>query len=1324
MLLFLLLTTLFLLNNNIKTFTLQTGRQRLVEEVTISQNRVAEAEERLLLATKLLSTTPRLAEAIHAEEALAVRLSLLTTANTLGLDAIEIINQEGERVESLTGSGITTDSKATSQLRFLSLRGDEAVTLIYDQVGDESHPLLAAAIPLKDASGEIVGAIMSAREIDEAFLTSINLASNVVNLGLINNGQLIATSNSEHNHDLEEADAEDLGLIFHSIPLNPDRIEDAANGAIVVEDGVVYDENGRPQTLGYFPMLTGDNGPSPVLVTLVTLDELFTFQRGITTNLTILLTTITLFTVVIGALIARRFITSPIRRLQLVAEKVGQGDYDQRAEVKATDEIGQLAETFNQMTNVLQETILAEQQFRHNAEVANAAMEMQIWQTSGYTQLNDKMQGIVDVPSLADAVIDQLCHYVRAEIGALYIVENGVLRLAGSYAYNGETAVSQFKMGEGVVGQAAKEKAPIILTEIPDGHLTICSGLSKSAPKHIIVLPFIYEDETVGVVELGTLKAFDQSQIEFIYTALSNIAIAFNTAQARARIDELLVQTQNQAEELQAQGEELRVANEELEAQTQSLKASEIRLREKQQELESTNVQLEEKAAALEESGANLREKQATLDEQNRELKRAQEDLEEKAAQLALASKYKSEFLANMSHELRTPLNSLLILARILAENEDGNLSKEQVEAAQIIHSGGNDLLNLINDILDLSKVESGMMVFHFEPMAVADLANVIRAQFAHIAEERNLGFDIHIAKDVPAIIQTDHVRLAQVVRNLLANAFKFTAKGQIALNIYRPDDSVDLTAYGLDASEMVAIGIADTGIGMTPDQLEIIFEAFQQADGSTSRQYGGTGLGLSISRELTARLGGRILVESERGVGSTFTLYLPIKYEMLPDEDGEGEGVEIETAVKETSSPLQKQTNGSLQKTATFSSIASPSDDRTTIQAGDKSVLLIEDDAKFAKIIYDHAHKKGFKCLLAQNGKTGLELLENYHPRAIMLDLNLPDVKGWDVLEQIKNNPKTRHIPVHIISAEDEVLDVYHRGAMGYLTKPVSKEALEESFQKIEKLIARDIKSLLIIEDEPLVRMGIVNLLKGSDIQITEVDSGKAALEKLEAEPFDCIILDLSLPDMSGFDLLNKLSEDEESFRCPIIVHTGQELSAEENNELMKYADSVIVKGIKSPERLLDETALFLHRVVADMPEERQRTIKQLYSNDGTLTDKQILIVDDDMRNSFALSKLLSDKGVVVTIAPNGEDALETIQKESFDLILMDIMMPGIDGYETMRRIRNQPQFRDLPILALTAKAMKGDREKCLEAGANDYLPKPINVDRLFSMLRVWLYR
>ncbi|MBN1991843.1 MAG: response regulator [Anaerolineae bacterium] len=937
------------------------------------------------------------------------------------------------------------------------------------------------------------------------------------------------------------------------------------------------------------------------------------------------------------------------------------------------------------------------EQARKEIELANQALEMKIWQTTGQAQLNDKMQGEQDVATLANNIIRQLCQYLEAPIGVLYVAENNYLKLVGSYAYSRNNSNTQFKFGEGLVGQVALEKQPMLIANVPDEHLAIRSGLVETPPKFVMIYPFVYENRVVGVIELGTLTQFSQAQTEFLQTALDSIAIAFNTAQARARINELLAETQQQAEELQTQSEELRVANEELEAQTESLRLSE----------------------------AQLKEKQTILDQQNQELKEAQEELQRKAQELALASKYKSEFLANMSHELRTPLNSLLILARMLADNKEGNLNPEQVESAQIMYSGGTDLLNLINDILDLSKVEAGQMSFSFEQMPLTDLVSAMQVQFNHLAQEKGLAFNLTVAEDVPLTLTTDSQRVQQIIKNLLSNAFKFTDQGSVSLNIYRPDSHVDLSRSSLDPSQAIALSVADTGIGMTAEQLKVIFEAFQQADGGTSRQYGGTGLGLSISRELAAKLGGQIEVESEPGRGSTFTLYLPIA----------GQGIR-DTAKAQISPTSRPSKPAASQPPPVIPSTPSPklarvADDRTDLNApaqpGEeiKVVLIIEDDPKFAKVAYNYAHKKGFKCLIANQGQAGLDLVKTYQPQAIILDLNLPDISGWEVLARLKNDPATRHIPVHIMSVEDEVLDAYRRGAMGYLTKPVSQEGLEQAFEKIQGLISRQIKTLLLVEDDAHSRRSIKKLLNGNDVRISEAEQGKIALELLRVQPFDCMILDLSLPDMNGFEVLNTINRDETIVRCPVIVYTGRELTPQENEELMQYADSVIVKGVKSPERLLDETALFLHRVVADMPSDKQQTIKQLYHQDDLLKDKKVLIVDDDMRNSFALSKLLSDKGIIVKIAQNGQKALELLAEEpKIDLVLMDIMMPVLDGYETIKRIRAQPQFKTLPILALTAKAMTGDREKCLEVGANDYLPKPVDIDRLFSMLRVWLYQ
>lgn len=955
------------------------------------------------------------------------------------------------------------------------------------------------------------------------------------------------------------------------------------------------------------------------------------------------------------------------------------------------------------------------EQAREAAEAAKHTLEVQIWQTTGQAELSNKMRGEQDIPTLANSIMHQLCHYLRAQIGALYVVEEDNLKLVGRYAYSSKKAVQRFKLGEGLVGQAALGKQPMLVTDVPQEYIMVRSALGETVPRNIMLFPFIHEDRVGGVIELGTLTGFTQAEMEFVQKALDNIAIAFNTAQARAHIDVLLAQTQQQTKDLQAQEEALRIVNQELENQAASLKASESKLKEQQTELEATNTHLEEQTAALEESSQELKKKQAILDNQNQELKAAHQELTKQTEELARASKYKSEFLANMSHELRTPLNSLLILARMLVDNEEGNLTADQVESAQIIYSGGKELLTLINDILDLAKVESGKLIFTFEAMFLSDLAAMAQAQFTPIAKEKGLELNITLAEDLPGSIETDPQRVKQIIKNLLSNAFKFTSQGKVSLTVERPAAQIDLSRNGLNPSQVIAISVTDTGIGMTAEQQKIIFEAFQQADGSTSRQYGGTGLGLSISRELVAKLGGQIDVTSEPNRGSTFTLYLPIhKPAHVPKRPP--------PTVHDQ--PMPDLTPITIRPASRPTRQPAFPDDRTELKADDKLLLVIEDDPTFAKILFDFAHKKGFKCLIAINGQDGLELVRTYQPQAITLDLHLPDIDGWQVLESLKNDPATRHIPVHIISADEEDMEAFRKGAIGYLTKPVSQAALADSFKKIKEFNARQIKDLLLVEVDDIARQNIKNLLDGSDLRITEADRGQTALELLKIQQFDCMILDLNLPDMSGFDFLNHLNGHKSKARCPVIVYTNQGLTPEENRALTQFADHVILKGVKSPERLLDETALFLHRVVAEMPTDKQRAIKQLYDQEAQLKDKKILIVDDDLRNSFALSKLLSDKGLIVKIAQDGQHALNLLAKETVDLILMDIMMPVMDGYETIKQLRLRPEFKTLPILALTAKVMTGDREKCLAAGANDYLPKPVDADRLFSMLRVWLYQ
>ncbi len=959
---------------------------------------------------------------------------------------------------------------------------------------------------------------------------------------------------------------------------------------------------------------------------------------------------------------------------------------------------------------------------KEKAEEARKQVELQMWQTTGQAQLSERMSGGQNVAGLADNVVAQVCEYLNLQVGALYLLEDRQLYLRGGFAHGGrENLPASFKIGQGLVGQAAAQRKPIVLSEIPQDALTLISSFGSLVFRHLIAAPFLYENEVIGVVELGALHPFAPAQLQFLETAMERISVAFKTAQTRAQVDELLATTQQQTEELQSQSEELRIANEELEAQTQSLQLSEARLRENQAQLESANIELEKKASVLQ-------DQQRILDDQNQELQKAQSALEQKASDLARASKYKSEFLANMSHELRTPLNSLLLLARMLQDNKTGNLTDDQVESLTIIHHSGRDLLELINEILDLSKVEAGRMEFHFEPVTLGGIQETMTAQFAHMAEEKGVEFRQSIAEGLPHAIISDEQRLKQIIKNLLSNAFKFTAQGSVTLSIQRPRQDQVLAHAGLAPAHTIAITVSDTGIGITPEQQRIIFEAFQQADGGTSRKYGGTGLGLTISREMAFRLGGYIGVESVSGRGSAFTLYLP-EVGAPQNEDAIAQiAMDSRAAApvppRSPAPAVEAQNLASLPPQSPTPVTQVIPDDRDNLQPGDRTFLVIEDDAKFAKIVYNFAHAKNFKCLIAGDGPTGVHMAAVYQPTAITLDLRLPGIDGWGVLRRLKSDPRTRHIPVHVISVEDACQDAYKQGVLGFLTKPVSPDDLAGVFARIEEFIERQVKNLLIVEDDVNLRHSVGKLLAGSDVEIAEVGLGQQALELLRTRRFDCIILDLRLPDISGFDLLRQIHDDEALPKCPVIVYTGRELSPEDHAQLRDYADSIIVKEAKSPERLLDETALFLHRVSADLAKLAIQSAPPSPTNfEAALAGKQVLVVDDDMRNTFALSKLLREKGIVVHVATDGQHALDLLsQTPDIDLVLMDIMMPVLDGYETIRRIRAQSKFKNLPILALTAKAMKGDREKCLDAGANDYLPKPVDPDRLFSMLRVWL--
>jgi CheY-like chemotaxis protein/signal transduction histidine kinase len=990
--------------------------------------------------------------------------------------------------------------------------------------------------------------------------------------------------------------------------------------------------------------------------------------------------------------------------------------------------------------------------------------ERQSFLQTGLGQLNDKIRGELDLTTTATNIITHLCEYLDGKVGAFYVyrTEKKILQLFGTYAYKERKNISsEFKVGEGMVGQAALEKKRILITDCPDDYVSITSGLGNAPPRHIMLYPIVLGDELMGVVEIGWLQESSALQLAFMDQTAENIAIAISTAKARGKMRALLEQTQQQASQLQDQQEQLRVSNEELEEQSKILRESEAKLQVQQEELRATNEELEEQSKILRESEAKLQVQQEELkatneelEEQTELLRQQKEDvarknadleratalIEEKAADLAMANKYKSEFLANMSHELRTPLNSMLLLSKLLFDNKDGNLTEKQKDFAGTIHSSGSELLALINDILDLSKVEAGKLELNLEKANLAEFAKSMERNFQHIAQEKGLTLTTIQGPDLPESIFTDRQRLDQILRNLLSNAFKFTSKGGITFTIGRPDDGTFLSsATGLDLATTIAISIADTGIGIPKEKQKVIFEAFQQADGTTSRKYGGTGLGLSISRELARLLGGELQLQSEEGKGSTFTLYLPEALEKVATKGSPRLEKPSKTAIKKSppkpsEKPSEKPTEkedgpqkaGPAKSEPPSSSLGVEMipDDRKDTSPQDKSILIIEDDPKFAKVLCDLSREKGFKVLVAGDGETGLHFADYYVPSAIILDVGLPGIDGFAVMSRLKENAPTRHIPVHFISASDMNLDALRMGAVGYFTKPVSMEQLDKAYGAIEQIISRKAKNLLLVEDNEAQKKAITELIGNGDIHITSVSTGQEAYDQLLSGKFDCMILDLGLPDMSGMELLEKIRNDESIMRVPIIVYTGRDLTKEEKMTLDEYAEKVIIKGAKSPEKLLDETTLFLHRVEADLPEHQRKMLRMIHDKESILKDKEVLLADDDMRNVFAISNTLEEKGMKVLVAKNGKEALECLEtKPDIDLVLMDIMMPEMDGYEAIREIRKKDNLKNIPIIALTAKAMKGDRSKCIEAGANDYLAKPVDTEKLFSMLRVWLY-
>jgi len=1057
------------------------------------------------------------------------------------------------------------------------------------------------------------------------------------------------------------------------------------------------------------------------------------------THTTFLLIGITGLVVFLGFAVSffiTRSITPPLQLIVRRMRDIAGGDLSHDVEIDSRDEIGELADSFREMqaslrkkadvaaaiaagdfnrpVEVRKEDVLgnAIRIMTENLQKSKSQSDLQDWNKTGKNELNRIIVGESDINVLSREIVGFLARYLNARIGTLYLAnDDGALALSGSYAFSKRKSLcSVIEPGEGLVGQAAVEKEIISITNIPEDYIRINSSFGDSPPRNIVAVPCLFENRVKCVIELGAFEEFPDEKLDFLRDVSNSIGICFNTVRNQSRLKVLLDETQRQTAQLQTQEEELRTANEELEEQTKSLRESEEKLRQQQEEMEVINEELHEKNDSLERQKHEIGSKNDALENIRREL-------EIRARELEITGKYKSEFLANMSHELRTPLNSLLLLSRDLAENTKDNLLADQVEAAKVIQNSGIELLRLIDEILDLSKIESGKMTLDIGSVRLRDLAGYVESNFRHFAAEKELDFRVVMDDTLPESIRTDGRRLEQILKNLVSNALKFTDQGTVTVEFHRPEATVNLTRSGLDRSRALAVSVKDTGIGISEDKQFRIFEAFQQAEGGTNRKYGGTGLGLSISRELAKLLGGEIGLESRPGEGSIFTLYLPF------EQSDEGEGATAARSFKPAPIPAAGYPVTAAGGREVLR--VTVHDDRGELQDGDRTILVIEDDPGFAKILLDQCHSKGFKALVSSTGETGLLLAEKYLPAAVILDIKLPGMTGWSVLNALKENPATRHIPVHVMSIEESSIDAMKKGAIGFLTKPVTREELDDAFKKIEGVVEKKIKDLLLVEDNAQQRFGIINLVSDADVHIVEVDSGAGALAALQAGDFDCMILDLGLPDMTGFELLNRICGEKGICTPPVIVYTGKELSREQEAELRKHAESIIIKGVRSEERLLDETALFLHKTINSMNPRKRDMIINLHDRDAMLSGKTVLLVDDDMRNLFALSRLLSEKGMGVIKAEDGHKALEALEKNpAVDLVILDIMMPVMDGYETAKQIRARPRFRDLPIIALTAKAMKDDRDKCIAAGASDYLSKPVDVERLFSLLRVWLYK
>ena len=982
-------------------------------------------------------------------------------------------------------------------------------------------------------------------------------------------------------------------------------------------------------------------------------------------------------------------IRGPVRLLVAGAGQLARGDYSHRVAHVSKDEIGDLAAAFNEMASQI--------------EQRQKALADESWVKNSQARMSRVLEGQRELPVLCDAVLSELAQFIGVQHGAIYLPStegDRNLLLHGTYAAN--DAPTSIAVGTGLVGQAFRERRRIQVDQLPDHYIRVGSALGQAPPRHLLVFPAVLHGEVGAVIELASFQPFTALQIRFLEQFSDSLALVLRTVLAYQLTERQRIELAARNDELEAQGHRLRASEEELQQQQEELKQSNEELEQSNEELRQTNDEMDQRARLL-------ADQKRLLEQTNLEIEAARGALEDKSKQLALTSKYKSEFLANMSHELRTPLNSLLILSKLLADNLEGTLSDKQVQHARTIWHSGNDLLRLIDDILDLSKVEAGAIELELGEFPVRTLTESIDALFRPIAQSRGLQFIVTLGPDLPPTLSTDMHRLQQILKNLLANAFKFTQRGSVELSIYPVTGGWGRDATALSqARQVIAFAVKDSGIGISEDRQKLIFEAFQQADAGTARKYGGTGLGLSISRELASLLKGVITLQSTPGSGSTFTLFIPdaidsaapaAKAHVPALEPAPAAGVEMEPDLMD--------------------------DDRANITEGDPVLLIIEDDRNFAYVLADCARERDFKVVVAGTAGAGIALARRIKPTAITLDLHLPDSDGRVVLDLLKHDPGTRHIPVHVISVAAEGERSLRQGAVSFLQKPVTREALDKAFSLAAEFSPSRMRRLLIVEDDPVQQQAIRDVIGNGDVESTLAGTAAAALEALDETRFDCLVLDLGLPDQGGIDLIREIHRRHGLRSPPVIVYTAKALTRREETELRGLSEAIIVKDVRSPERLLDETALFLHRVQAKLPDAKRRMLERVQRDDTLLSGRKVLIVDDDLRNIFAISTALENYKMIVSYAEGGREALEKLQQEDgFSAILMDVMMPEMDGYEATRRIRAMPAYAKLPIIMVTAKAMRGDREKCLQAGASDYITKPVDMDQLRSLLRVWLYR